>query len=114
MKTIAAYLLVQLSGATPTADSVTAVIAASGGEADAAQVELLLSEMAGKNADEVYSAGMAALKNVPMGGGGGGGAAAAGGDAAPAAAEAVVEEEEIDMGGGLDMFGGEPGGGGDY
>ena len=55
------------------------------------------------------------LINSP-GGSGGGGGAAAGGDAAAeeAAPEAVVEEEEIDMGGGLDMFGGEPGGGGDY
>jgi ribosomal protein L12E/L44/L45/RPP1/RPP2 len=51
-------------------------------------------------------------------GGGGGGGAAAGGDAAAAAEaqpEEKEEEEEMDMGGGMDMFGGDEGeGGGDY
>ena len=56
------------------------------------------------------------LINTPGGaGGGGGGGAAAGGEAAEAVKEEeVVEEEEVDMGGSMDMFGGEATGGGDY
>jgi len=52
------------------------------------------------------------LTAAPSGGGGGGGAA--GGEAAAAAEPEPEEEEEIDMGGGMDMFGGEEAGGGDY
>lgn len=50
-------------------------------------------------------------------GGGGGGGASGGADAGAGAAKEEVkeeEEEEIDMGGGMDMFGGDAGGGGDY
>jgi hypothetical protein len=47
------------------------------------------------------------------GGGGGGGGDAAGG-VAEEAVEEVKEEEEMDLGGGMDMFGGEEAGGGDY
>jgi len=52
-------------------------------------------------------------------GGGGGGAVAAAGGAEAAAEEAPKEEvkeeeEEMDLGGGMDMFGGDEGGGGDY
>jgi large subunit ribosomal protein LP0 len=48
-------------------------------------------------------------KFAGSGGGGGGGGAAAAEEAAPQ----VEEEEEAEIGGGMDMFGGE-GGGGDY
>jgi large subunit ribosomal protein LP0 len=47
------------------------------------------------------------------GGGGGGGGGDDAGEAA-AAEEEKVEEESVDMGGGIDMFGGEEAGGGDY
>jgi large subunit ribosomal protein LP0 len=49
-------------------------------------------------------------KFAGAGGGGAGGAAAA----VEAKVEEKEEEEEIDMGGGMDMFGGEEAGGGDY
>ena len=51
---------------------------------------------------------------VPGAGGGGGGGG--GGDAAVPAAkvEEKAEEEEVDMGGGIDMFGGDEGGGDGY
>ena len=49
-------------------------------------------------------------KFAGSGGGGGGG----GGGAAEAAAPEVEEEEEAEIGGGMDMFGGEGGDGGDY
>lgn len=45
--------------------------------------------------------------------GGGGGGDVSGGNA-PAAEEEKEEEEEMDLGGGMDMFGGEEAGGGDY
>jgi len=49
------------------------------------------------------------------GGGGGGGGGDSGGDVEEEKVEEEkVEEEEIDMGGGMDMFGGDEGGGGDY
>ncbi|GKY96397.1 hypothetical protein MPSEU_000599300 [Mayamaea pseudoterrestris] len=64
---------------------------------------------------------IAKLIAVPSagGGGGGGGAAAGGADGgdAPAAAKEEEKEEEVemDLAGGMDMFGGESGGGGgDY
>ena len=47
-------------------------------------------------------------------GGGGGGGAAGGAPAAAAKVEEKEEEEEMDLGGGMDMFGGEEKGGGDY
>jgi len=59
---------------------------------------------------------IAELINKPGGGGGGGGGDddAAGGAAEAEAEPEKVEEEEMDMSGGIDMFGGEPAGGGDY
>jgi ribosomal protein L12E/L44/L45/RPP1/RPP2 len=48
------------------------------------------------------------------GGGGGGGSGSGGGGAAPVKEEEKEEEEEMDLGGGMDMFGGEEPGGGDY
>mmetsp|Transcript_24966 Transcript_24966/g.30135 ORF Transcript_24966/g.30135 Transcript_24966/m.30135 type:complete len:125 (+) Transcript_24966:115-489(+) len=50
-------------------------------------------------------------------GSGGGGGGGAGGDAAAAEEEEEEEkeeEEEMDLGGGMDMFGGDEAGGGDY
>ena len=66
---------------------------------------------------------MAEILAVPGGGsggggiGGGGGDGDAGGDGGGDAAEEEKEEEkeeEMDLGGGMDMFGAEEGGGGDY
>lgn len=48
------------------------------------------------------------------GGSGGGGAGRAGGEAEAEKVEEKEEEEEMDLGGGMDMFGGDEGGGGDY
>jgi len=59
------------------------------------------------------------LINTPGGSGGGGGGGGDGGDGGDVgdgaeAAEEKVQEEEMDLSGGMDMFGGEEGGGGDY
>lgn len=49
MKEVAAYLLLYLGGkSAPSADEITKVIEASGGAADAEQIELLLKEIAEK------------------------------------------------------------------
>jgi len=57
---------------------------------------------------EVIASGQSKIKNLTSGGGGGGGAPAAdAGGPAAAVVEEKEEEEEIDMGGGMDMFGGE-------
>jgi len=92
MKHIAAYMMLKLGGKSATADEVTAVITAAGGEADADAVAKLVADLDGKNIDEVLAAGMESIKDIPMGGGGGGGGSAAGG-----AAEAAVEEEKVEV-----------------
>jgi ribosomal protein L12E/L44/L45/RPP1/RPP2 len=60
--------------------------------------------------------GIGSFTSGPGGGGGGGGGGGDGGDAAEAKEEEKEVEEEMDMGGGMDMFGGDEaeGGGGDY
>jgi len=65
---------------------------------------------------EIYKEYLKDPSKFAAAGGGGGGAAAAGADAgaAPAVEEKEEEEEEMDLGGGMDMFGGGDEGGGDY
>eukprot|EP00353_Schmidingerella_taraikaensis_P005667 CAMPEP_0185578968 /NCGR_PEP_ID=MMETSP0434-20130131/13266_1 /TAXON_ID=626734 ORGANISM="Favella taraikaensis, Strain Fe Narragansett Bay" /NCGR_SAMPLE_ID=MMETSP0434 /ASSEMBLY_ACC=CAM_ASM_000379 /LENGTH=116 /DNA_ID=CAMNT_0028196903 /DNA_START=12 /DNA_END=362 /DNA_ORIENTATION=+ len=116
MNSVAAYLLCVLGGnETPSVADVTGVITSVGGEADETAITQLITELEGKNVTELVSEGMEKLKACT---GGGGGGASSGGDApAASSAPAVVEkpkEEEVDaLAGGMDMFGGD-GGGGDY
>jgi large subunit ribosomal protein LP2 len=56
MKYLAAYLLAALTGE-PTEKSVTAIVTAAGGEADAAKVSALFAELSGKSLDEIIAAG---------------------------------------------------------
>ncbi|KAL5974609.1 hypothetical protein ACLOJK_031279 [Asimina triloba] len=80
-----------------------------GAEADDDRIELLLSEVAGKDVAELIAAGREKFASVPSGGGGGFAIAAGGGGGAAAAAEApaaeakkeekVEEKEESDEGG---------------
>uniref|UniRef100_A0A7S2RFX2 60S acidic ribosomal protein P2 n=1 Tax=Eucampia antarctica TaxID=49252 RepID=A0A7S2RFX2_9STRA len=116
MKHVAAYLLLVLGGnASPSADDVTKSLASVGVEVDKESLDKLISELDGKDVNEIMESGKDMLAKFG-GGGGGGGAAAAGGDAAAEVVEEEKpEEEEADMGGGMDMFGGdEAGDGGDY
>ena len=54
MKTVAAYLLLQLGGnASPSAADITALLEAGGVEADAARAEKLVAELNGKDINEV-------------------------------------------------------------
>ncbi|KAF7141782.1 hypothetical protein RHSIM_Rhsim06G0038600 [Rhododendron simsii] len=101
MKVVAAYLLAVLGGnASPCADDLKDILGSVGAEADDERIELLLSEVKGKDITELIAAGREKLASVPAGGGGGvamaavsaggGGGAAA---AAPAAAESKKEEK---------------------
>jgi len=110
MRLIAAYLLLQIGGnASPSAADVKKVLSAVGIEADDERLDKLISELEGKNIDELIAEGSSKLSSVPSGGGGGGVAAAAGGATAPAAVaeekeekkEEEKEESDDDMGFGL-------------
>ncbi|RLN56253.1 hypothetical protein BBP00_00008092 [Phytophthora kernoviae] len=108
MRHVAALLLCVLGGnATPSVADLEKVVKSFDGEFDQEKAELLMKELEGKNIEEVIAAGKEKLSSVTVGA-----APAAGGAAGSAAAEekkveAVEEEEEVDMGGGMDMFGGE-------
>ena len=107
MQEIAAYLLLKIAGKSGTSDEITAVVSAGGGSVNEEALSTLVSDVEGKDINELLKTGMEKLKDVPMGGGGGGGGAAGGdggGDAVEEEKE-EVEEEEIDFGGGMDMFG---------
>jgi large subunit ribosomal protein LP2 len=109
MKHLAAYLLLTLGGnASPDADDIKEVLDAVGIEADDDRLEALLSELKGKDINELISAGAEKLASVPSGGAGGapaaGGAASGGAAAAEEKAEEKEEEKEEsdeDMGFGL-------------
>ncbi|KAI9076223.1 hypothetical protein K1719_041796 [Acacia pycnantha] len=114
MKVIAAYLLAVLGGnAVPTADDLKHILGSVGAEADNERIELLLSEVKGKDITELIASGREKLASVPGGGGGvavaaapAGGAPAGG--AAPAAEakeeKKVEEKEESDDDMGFSLF----------
>jgi large subunit ribosomal protein LP2 len=92
MKHLAAYLLLGLGGNTsPSAADVKAVLESVGIEADDERLNKLISELEGKDINELIAEGSSKLASVPSGGGGG--AAAAGGAAAGGAAEEAPKEE---------------------
>ncbi|KAH7182667.1 60s acidic ribosomal protein-domain-containing protein [Fusarium flagelliforme] len=108
MKHLAAYLLLGLGGNTsPSAADVKAVLESVGIEADEERLNTLISELEGKDIQQLISEGSEKLASVPSGGAGGasaGGAAAAGGAAEEAKEEEKEEEKEEsdeDMGFGL-------------
>jgi ribosomal protein L12E/L44/L45/RPP1/RPP2 len=109
-------MLVLGGNASPSASDVKTAMAAVGIEADDARLNTLISELEGKDLNEILAAGKELLAKFGGGGGGGGGGAgaAAGGEAAEEEVKEKVEEEEMDMSGGIDMFGGGEAGGGDY
>ena len=104
-------MLVLGGNASPSADDVTKALGSVGVEVDQERLNALISELDGKDLDEVMAAGKEMLAKFGGGGAGGGGAgAAADGAAAAEEEEEEAEEEEADMGGGMDMFGGDEGG----
>ncbi|KAI1415637.1 ribosomal protein 60S [Hypoxylon sp. FL1857] len=109
MKHLAAYLLLGLAGNTsPSASDIKEVLESVGIEADEERLEKLISELEGKDINELIAEGSSKLASVPSGGAGGapaaGGAAAGGAAAAEEKAEEKEEEKEEsdeDMGFGL-------------
>ncbi|KAF8426261.1 60S acidic ribosomal protein P2 [Tirmania nivea] len=110
MKHLAAYLLLTMGGnSSPSAEDITAVLAAVGIEADNGRVETLLKEVSGKDINELIAEGSSKLASVPSGGAAvaATSAAAAGpGDAAaaPVAEEKAEEKEESDEDMGFGLF----------
>ncbi|KAH7387605.1 hypothetical protein KP509_16G032200 [Ceratopteris richardii] len=97
MKVVAAYLLVLLGGkSSPTAADIKHILGSVGAEADEDRIDLLLSELKGKDIVEVIAAGKEKLASVPAGGAGGVvvSAAPTGGAGAAAVEEKKVEEEK--------------------
>ncbi|KAL9102845.1 MAG: hypothetical protein Q9163_002060 [Psora crenata] len=92
MKHLAAYLLLGLGGNTsPSADDVKEVLSSVGIDADEDRLDKLISELKGKDLQELIAEGTSKLASVPSGGGGGGGG---GGAAAPTTGGAAAEVQE--------------------
>ncbi|KAL8943529.1 MAG: hypothetical protein Q9216_000987 [Gyalolechia sp. 2 TL-2023] len=112
MKHLAAYLLLGLGGNTsPSAKDIKGVLSSVGIDADDERLDKLISELDGKDIQELIAEGSTKLASVPSGGGGGAAApAAAAGGGAAAAEDKKPEkepepEEESDDDMGLDLFG---------
>eukprot|EP00894_Picocystis_sp_ML_P000914 jgi/Pico_ML_1/51431/g2461.t2 len=91
--------------ASPTAKDLESILGAVGVEADSDRVQKLLSELEGKDLEEVLSEGKGKLAAVPAVGAVAAPAGGAGGAPAAAAEEAAAEEseeEEEEMG--FDLF----------
>ncbi|KAJ3088068.1 60S acidic ribosomal protein P2 [Quaeritorhiza haematococci] len=109
MKLLAAYLLAQLGGNdSPSASDVSKILSAVGIDADEEQLEKLISDLSGKDINEVIAEGTGKLASMPAAGAvaaaPAGAAAAAGGAAKEEKKEEKKEEEEEsdeDMGFGL-------------
>lgn len=108
MRYVAAYLLAALGGnENPSADDVKAILSSVGIDADSEKLNKVVSELKGKNIEDLIKEGSSKLASVPSGGGAApaaGGAAPAAGGAAPEAKKPEPEpesEEDEDMGFGL-------------
>jgi len=111
MKHLAAYLLLTLGGnAAPSAEEIKDVLSSVGIEVDEDRVSKLLSELNGKDINELIAEGSSKLASVPSGGAVAGGAsssdgaAAAAGNDAPAEEKEEKEEEESDEDMGFGLF----------
>ncbi|KAF4379349.1 hypothetical protein F8388_013567 [Cannabis sativa] len=98
MKIIAAYMLAVLGGnADPSAADLKRILGSVGIEAEDKMINLLLSEVKGKDLTELIASGREKLASVPSGGGAVAFSAPAGGaDAAPAAAAESKKEEKVE------------------
>ncbi|XP_078144653.1 uncharacterized protein LOC139917235 isoform X2 [Centroberyx gerrardi] len=93
MRYVAAYLLAVLGGkANPSAQDIKDILGSVGIEADDERLNKVISELNGKDTEEVLNAGMSKLASVPAGGAVA--ASAAGGSAAAAPAAAAEEKKE--------------------
>nr|XP_042913106.1 60S acidic ribosomal protein P2 [Parasteatoda tepidariorum] len=112
MRYVAAYLLASLGGnKSPSASDVEKILGSVGIEVDKEKVKKVISELNGKDINEVIQAGKSKLASVPSGGavvvsgGGSAGGAAAGGapdkEDKKEAKKEESEESDDDMGFGL-------------
>ncbi|MEL7341052.1 MAG: 60S acidic ribosomal protein P2 [Bacteroidota bacterium] len=112
---MATYLLLVMGGnPSPSTDDVKAAMDTAGLESDDAQLTKVVDALAGKDLAELLEMGRERLAGgggggggaVASGGGGGGGEVAGGDGPAEEVPEEPEEAEEVDLGGGMDMFGG--------
>ncbi|CAN4100754.1 unnamed protein product [Withania somnifera] len=97
MKVIAAYLLAVLGGnSSPTDKDLKKILASVGADADDDRIQLLLSQVEGKDITELIAAGREKLASVPAGGGAVAVAAPGGGGGAAPAAEEKKEEKKVE------------------
>jgi large subunit ribosomal protein LP2 len=91
MRILSAYLLAVLGGnETPDSKAIVAILASVGAEAEADSIEKVLSELKGKDLNELIAEGSKKISSVPSGSS----APAAAGAAAPAAAAKVEEKKK--------------------
>merc|ERR1712018_866952 len=97
MRYVAAYLLCALGGnESPKAADIEKILGSVGVDAEADQIKKVISELNGKNLEELIAEGAEKLASVPSGGGAApaAGGAAAGGDAPAAEAKKEEKKEE--------------------
>lgn len=111
MRYVAAYMLAILGGnKAPTEADVKKILASVGVEYNAEQSKKVISELSGKDLDELIKKGSEKLATIPSGGGGGAApaaadaAAASGGAAEKKEEEKKEEEEEEDEDMGFSLF----------
>lgn len=104
MKYLAAYLLLVNAGnPSPSAADVSSLLKSISIEVDEDKLKKLISEVEGKNAEELIAAGTEKLSSIPTGGASTGSAVAASSNASVAekVSEEAAEESDDDMGFGL-------------
>ncbi|KAK8745713.1 hypothetical protein OTU49_000336 [Cherax quadricarinatus] len=117
MRYVAAYCLAALGGGSPSVKDIEKVLSSVSIDCDAALAKKVISELQGKNLEQLINEGLSKIGSLPAGGGGGGVGIAAGGGGKPAAAAAAAaapaekkeekkpeepeEESDDDMGFGL-------------
>ncbi|XP_067137490.1 large ribosomal subunit protein P2 [Centruroides vittatus] len=95
MRYVAAYLLAVLGGnRNPSAKDVEKILSSVGIESDSERLSKVISELNGKDVQEVIENGKAKLASVPAGGAVAVAAGAGGGDAAEPAKEEAKKEEK--------------------
>ncbi|XP_041791111.1 60S acidic ribosomal protein P2-like [Chelmon rostratus] len=98
MRYVAAYLLAALGGnENPEAKDIKKILESVGIEADDTRLDKVISELSGKNVNEVITTGYSKLASMPAGGAvavASSAAAGSGGAAAPAAEEKKEEKKE--------------------
>ncbi|KAA0712714.1 60S acidic ribosomal protein P2 [Triplophysa tibetana] len=95
MRYVAAYLLAVLGGNNnPSAKDIKTILGSVGIEADDERLNKVISELNGKDINEVMNAGLSKLTSVPAGGAVAVSAVAASGGAAPAVEAPAAEEKK--------------------